>query len=281
MDPSCDINRVRYSSAPGQGLRDLLSARLHLMAMTVAVLSDVHGMLGSLDRVLAEPAVVGADLVVVTGDHTWGPQPVEVLDRLTGLGDRAVLVRGNADRELLQMSQGLDVGLDDDPVSVWGAAQLRPQDQDLLHEMPEQVVLEVGGFGAVLFCHATPRDDQEVVLVDSRAERWSEVLADVPDEVTTVVCGHTHMPFMRLVGGRVVVNPGSVGLPYGRRGAHWALLRDGAVTLRRTLVDEAALISETAQRSGLPEVGRWLEDYVRTPASEAEVMAMFGPRDGR
>jgi predicted phosphodiesterase len=92
------------------------------MASRIAVLSDIHGMLASLDRVLAEPVVRSADLIVVTGDHTWGPQPAEVLDRLAELGDHAVLIRGNADRELLSMSRGIDVGLSDDPVSVCLAA---------------------------------------------------------------------------------------------------------------------------------------------------------------
>ncbi|NEV86390.1 metallophosphoesterase family protein [Streptomyces tendae] len=251
------------------------------MTGTVAVLSDIHGMSGPLDQVLAEPAVASADLVLVTGDHTWGPEPAEVLDRLVGLGDRALLIRGNADRELLQMSRGVDVGLDDDPVSVWGAGQLRPDHQRLLDRMPEQLTVEIDGFGAVLFCHATPRDDQEVVLVDSRIERWQEVFADVPPSVSTVVCGHTHMPFVRLAAGRTVVNPGSVGLPYGRTGAHWALLHEGAVTLRRTPLDREEVIRETARRSALPGVEQWLDDYVRRPADDVEALETFGPRDGR
>ena len=48
------------------------------------------------------------------------------------------------------------------------------------------------------------------------------------------------MPFTRLAHGRLIVNPGSVGMPYGRAGAHWALLADGAVTLRRTVYDAEA-----------------------------------------
>lgn len=68
----------------------------------VVVLSDVHGVLPVLDAVLAEPEVAAADLVVVTGDHAAGPQPVEVLDRLLALGNRALLVRGNADRDLVR-----------------------------------------------------------------------------------------------------------------------------------------------------------------------------------
>lgn len=251
------------------------------MVSTVAVLSDIHGMLPALDRVLDEPAVRDAELIVVTGDHTWGPQPAQVLDRLVELGDRALLVRGNADRELLQMSRGVDIGLGDDPLSVWGAGQLTPAHQRLIDGMPESVTLDVEGFGPVFFSHATPRGDDEVVLVDSRPERWAEVLRDLPADVLTVVCGHTHMPFVRLADRRFVVNPGSVGLPYGRAGAHWAVLDHGAVTLHRTLIDADELIREAAAGSDFPGVLTWLDEAVRTPASDVEAIGVFGPRDGR
>lgn len=251
------------------------------MISTVAVLSDIHGVLPALERVLAEPAVAGAELVVVTGDHTWGPQPTEVLDRLAALGERAVLVRGNADRELLEMSRGVDVGLADDPLSVWGATRLRAEHQQLLDAMPDQVTIEIEGFGPVRFCHATPRNDEEVVLVDSRLERWAEVLANLPGEVRTVVCGHTHMPFLRLVDGRLVVNPGSVGLPYGRPGAHWAILSGGTVSMGRTLIDPDVLARELIAQSGLPGVGQWVEANLREPAGDVEALTAFGPRDGR
>ena len=247
------------------------------MVSTVAVLSDIHGVLPALEHVLAEPAVADAELIVVTGDHTWGPQPTEVLDRLRALGDRAILVRGNADRELLQMSRGIDVGLADDPLSVWGAAQLQPEHQQLLDAMPKQVTIEIAGFGPVRFCHATPRNDEEVVLVDSRLERWAEVLVDLPDEVRTVVCGHTHMPFLRLVDGRVVVNPGSVGLPYGRVGAHSAILSAGTVSMGRTLIDPDILAHEVVARSRWPQVAQWVEENLRYPASDIEAVEAFGP----
>ncbi|MEH3068123.1 MAG: metallophosphoesterase family protein [Aeromicrobium erythreum] len=251
------------------------------MTRSVAVLSDVHGVLPALDAVLAEPAVEAADLVVVTGDHTWGPQPCEVLGRLVGLGDRAVLVRGNADRELLQMARGLDVGLDDDPLSVWGAAQLTSDHLALLEAMPEQVTLDLPGFGLVRFCHATPRDDAEVVLVDSRLERWDEVLADLPEGVGTVVCAHTHMPFLRLVDRRLVVNPGSVGLPYGHAGASWAVLSGGQVTFGRTPLDVDRLVRDVVDGSGWPDVEAWADETFRRPASDVDALAAFGPRDGR
>jgi predicted phosphodiesterase len=88
----------------------------------------------------------------------------------------------------------------------------------LLAGPPHPVTFEIAGFGPVVFCHGTPRDDDEVVLVDTRIERWAEVFAGLPQDVRTVVCGHTHMPFVRLVDLRLVINPGSVGMPYGRPG---------------------------------------------------------------
>jgi putative phosphoesterase len=249
------------------------------MLRQIAVLSDVHGVLPVLDAVLAEPDVAAADLIVVTGDHAAGPQPVAVLDRLTGLGDRVLLVRGNADRELVSLARGEPAVYPD--ISPWAAAQLTDRHVDLLAGLPHPVTLEIEGFGPVVFCHGTPRDDDEVVLVDTRLERWAEVFADLPAEVATVVCGHTHMPFVRLVDRRLVINPGSIGMPYGRPGGNWALLSDGAVTLRRTIIDIDRAVADVVAGSTYPERQQWADEYVRAINSDVEALTAFGPRDGR
>jgi predicted phosphodiesterase len=249
---------------------------------SVAVLSDIHGVLPALDAVLAEPDVRAAAGIVVTGDIAAGPQPVPVLDRLIGLGDRVVLVRGNADRELVQLVDGGTTAIPD-PIAPWAAEQLadRPDLVAVLRGLPHPVTLELAGFGPVLFCHGTPRDDDEVVLVDTRVERWLEAFADVPDDVRTVSCGHTHMPFVRLVDRRVVLNPGSVGMPYGGAGAHWALLAGGAVTLRRSAFDIEDARTAIARSSGYPDVEEWTDYFLNSRASDLDALSAFGPRDGR
>lgn len=233
-----------------------------------------------LEAVLAEPAVAAADLIVLTGDHASGPQPTAVLDRLAALGEQALLVRGNADRELAAVARGASIEVPDEVVP-WAAAQLAPEHISLLEGLPHPVTLELAGFGPVLFCHGSPRDDDEVVLVDTRSERWAEAFAGLPDEVQTVVCGHTHMPFVRLVDRRLVINPGSVGMPYGRPGGNWALLDDGAVSLHRTLVDVEDAIEQVVAGSTYPERRAWAEYFIRATASDTEALAVFGPRDGR
>src|SRR6185437_4599162 len=163
------------------------------MIETVAVLADIHGVLPVLDAVLAEPDIQAAERIVVCGDHAAGPQPVPVLDRLTSL-DNVVLVRGNADRDLVAMARGeYPAGEEAYPVDAWAAAQLAPEHVALLAGLPHPVILGVRGFGPVAFCHGTPRDDNEVVLVDTRLDRWAEAFAGLPADVQTVVCGHTHM----------------------------------------------------------------------------------------
>ena len=97
---------------------------------SVAVLSDIHGVLPALDAVLAEASVRAADRIVLTGDIAAGPQPSDVLDRLIGLGDRVTWVRGNADRELVELARGEvdDVG---DPIAHWAATQLDAEEQEM------------------------------------------------------------------------------------------------------------------------------------------------------
>jgi len=252
------------------------------MVRSVAVLSDIHGVLPVLEAVLAEPAVEGADVIVVTGDHAAGPQPTEVLDTLSDLGDRAILVRGNADRELAALARGHASTVGDPyEIDLWAASQLSSEHVSLLDGLPHPVNLDVVGFGPVVFCHGTPRDDDEVVLVDTRPERWADAFSGLPADVHTVVCGHTHMPFVRLVDRRLVVNSGSVGMPYGLTGGSWALMRDGAVTLGRTEIDVEAAIARVVKESTYPDRRTWAEYYLRATSSDADALTAFAPRDGR
>jgi predicted phosphodiesterase len=233
----------------------------------------------ALEAVLAEPDVAAADRIVLTGDIAAGPQPVETLDLLASLGDRVTWVRGNADRELAEMAIG--EGEDPpDPISPWAAGQLRPDQVKLLAGLPLSRTLPIAGLGDTLFCHATPRDDQEVVVVDSRLDRWAEVFGSLDPEITTVVCGHTHMPFTRLAHGRLAVNPGSIGMPYGRPGAHWALLGPG-IQLRRTEYDLDQACARVTAESGFPDARAWADYYLRARATDAEALAVMSPRDGR
>ncbi|MEV6481383.1 metallophosphoesterase family protein [Streptomyces sp. NPDC051576] len=244
----------------------------------VAVLSDIHGVLPALEAVLAEPELMAADRIVLTGDITAGPQPAEVVDLLREQGDRVLWLSGNADRELVEYRRGERDDIPD-PIGPYAATALRSDQIDFLAALPKTLTLSIRGLGKVLFCHATPRDDEEVVLVDSRPARWTEVLTGLDDSIRTVVCGHTHMPYIRLAQGRLIVNPGSIGMPYGRPGAHWCLLGPGT-DLRVTPYDIPTATARLTRESGYPEIAEWADYFLNARASDTEALGVFGARDG-
>ena len=239
--------------------------------MRVVVLADIHANLPALDAVLDEPDVAGADAVVLLGDIALGPMPVPTLDRLAGLGDRAVWVHGNCEREMVTAFDGGEVPGPYAADAIASAALIGREHRDRLDRMPLTVTLDIDGLGPTLFCHASPRRDDEMLLVDSPPQRWAAALDGV--DAAVVVCGHTHMPFDRLAGGRRVVNPGSVGMPYGHPGAGWALLGPG-VTLRQTRYDAEAA-AQVIGASEHPGARAWAAEYVLNHYSATEALEAF------
>src|SRR5258708_23992326 len=127
--PNCSAGSapVLLTAAPDARRPEFWHAEI--MVGSVAVLSAIHGVMPALDAVLAEPDLQRAGRIVLTGDIAAGPQPTQVLDRLLGLGDKVVWVRGNADRELVELARGevVDVG---DAIAPWAAKQ--PSDTQLM-----------------------------------------------------------------------------------------------------------------------------------------------------
>jgi predicted phosphodiesterase len=244
--------------------------------MRVAVLADIHGNLPALDAVLSEVDEAGVDAIVLNGDLATGPMPAETLDRLADLGERAIWVRGNADRELLAAYDGTpnpDLPEVARLPTRYCAERMLARHRGLLADLPLSVALEVTGLGAVRFCHATTRSDTEIVLVDSSIKAYADGFAD--SDESTVALGHTHMPFDRLADRRRFVNPGSVGMPYGGSGAYWALLGPDVV-LRRTAYDpEAAAATLRAHASGYPDLEEFVRENVLSTPSDAEALRVF------
>ena len=184
--------------------------------MRVAALYDVHGNLPALDAVLAE---VDADVILVGGDAVAGPWPAETLARLRGLEGDVHFIRGNADREIAEQTPGLAPA----HLMEFVRSRLSAAEIDFLGSLPLTESIGVDGLGDVLFCHATPRNDEEIFTRISPDDRWRAALDGV--EADVVVCGHTHIQFDRRIDDIRLINHGSVGMPYEHEpGAYWALL---------------------------------------------------------
>lgn len=242
--------------------------------MRVAALYDVHGNLPALEAVLADPRCSAADVVVSGGDLVVGPYPAECLDALEALGGRVRFLRGNCDREAVDVPDDGELGA----AARWSNDRLGPERVSRVARWPLTVELDVPGAGAVLFCHATPTSDMPIL---TRVTPEEDVLRELGDlRADAVVCGHTHVQYDRRIGRIRLLNAGSVGMPYeASPDARWALLGEEGLELVSTPYDaESALV--TLSEADFPLFEQWLVDALRGDVSAEEATASFESRRG-
>jgi predicted phosphodiesterase len=245
------------------------------MSQRVAALYDIHGNLPALEAVLDEVRRERVDRVVVGGDVVPGPMAGEALARLRTLDVPVEFIQGNCEVAVLA-----EIGLGDpawyrrlpEPVKStmrWQARQLDVETHALFATWPLTCRVTVRELGDVLFCHATPRHENEIFTALTPAEALQPIFDAAGAAV--VVCGHTHMPFDRIIGTTRVLNGGSIGMPFGEPGADWLLLGPG-VEFRHTPYDlDAAAARIRATDFPEPFADRYL---LHPPAADA-MLKMF------
>jgi predicted phosphodiesterase len=224
--------------------------------MPIAAIADIHGNVQALEAVVADRRFATAERVVVLGDVVAGTFPAETLDLVAGLGARALVLRGNADRVVLE---------DDGEEARWVRERLGAADLSAIAAWPASFAVAVDCLGAVRCCHATPEDDEAILTRLTPDAALEAALGGTAEAV--VIGGHTHVQFDRRTGGLRYVNVGSVGRPCeDRPGAYWALLGPDVELLRTDYDVEAA--AEAVRRSGQPSAARVAELLVSPPSAE-------------
>lgn len=242
--------------------------------MRVAAIYDIHGNLPALEAVLQDIHRVGVNHVVVGGDVLPGPMPRETLTCLLNLDVPVQFIQGNCEVAALAQMAGGDPGKMPEQAREamrWSGQQLHPEHERLLASWPKTLRLKIGGLGEVLFCHATPRNENECFTRLTSEERLLPIFEGL--NVPVVVCGHTHMQFDRMIGRTRVVNAGSVGMPFGKPGADWLLLGP-SIQLRHTPYD-LTKAAERVRTTNYPQADEFAAQYVLRPPSEEQMLEVF------
>jgi putative phosphoesterase len=240
----------------------------------VAAFYDIHGNLPALEAVLEGIRREKVDLVVIGGDVVPGPMPRETLACLMEVGVPTEFILGNGEVAVLEEMAGREPPNIPErywPAMKWTAHELYPEYARLLAGWQKALQTQISGVGEVLFCHATPRNENEVFTRLTPEERLSPIFEGLAASV--VICGHTHMQFDRTVGRVRVVNAGSVGMPFGKPGAYWLLLGPD-VQLRHTTYD-LTKAAERIRASNYPEAQDFAERNILHPPSEQEMLEAF------
>jgi len=194
--------------------------------MKIAIISDLHG---NYEALRSLPA--GYDELWVLGDLVnYGPEPGAVVD--FAKANSSVIVRGNHDHS---------IGYDVDPrcraryqkmadlTRRYSASVLKKDQKEFLRQLPLKLELKRQDTSFYL-CHSKPSDPLYSYCPE-QSEEWVKELGQVKADVLLV--GHTHIPFVRQIGDRAVVNPGSLGQPKnGKSDACFAIWEDGSFSLK-------------------------------------------------
>ncbi|MPY65115.1 metallophosphoesterase family protein [Deinococcus sp. SDU3-2] len=238
--------------------------------MRLAVFGDIHGNLPALHAALTDMRAQGADAFLCLGDVALGGGwPRDCLAEVAALG--CPVVRGNADRMLLEpVSPFSPRGFPDEEklheIDAWGHAQLTPADRRLV-----ETYLPVAELPGLLGFHGSPERDDETLSAQTPDARL-EALRTASGQHPIWVGGHTHKPLLRTLDGWTLLNPGSIGLPYERRGDRYVNLAqasylllgaDGQVTFRTVPYDVRA-VQQGILASGLPHAGWLAAEWVGT-----------------
>jgi predicted phosphodiesterase len=245
--------------------------------MTVAALYDIHANLPALEAVLEDIRHAEVNLVVIGGDVVPGPMPRKTLECLLKLEIPVRFIYGNGEIAVLEQIAGRnpEVPAHYIPVIEWTTRQLQPDYVNLLACWPKTFFAHIPGLGEVLFCHATPRDENEIFTRLTPESRLSRILEGL--KVSVVVCGHTHMQFERVIGGIRVVNAGSVGMPFGKTGADWLMLGP-EIQFRHTAYD-LIKAADCVRATDYPQAQHFAASYILKPPSEKEMLELYACAD--
>jgi predicted phosphodiesterase len=242
------------------------------MNESIAVIADVHGNTWALDAALEDIRTRGIGRIVNLGDCVYGSlDPAGTAERL--MDPRIISIAGNQDRDVFAPSEEVRRSADHHFVT----SRLSAAQVDWLGALPATHVID-----NILLCHGTPGSDETYLLETvtpqgvflSDSATIVDRLGDAPYEV--LLCGHSHVPrIVWLPDGRLIVNPGSVGIPaYDHDVPYPHIMEAGSPHARYAIltrqpqawmVEQVAVpyawgeAAAEARRNGRADRARWIE----------------------
>jgi predicted phosphodiesterase len=234
----------------------------------LAALSDVHGNATALEAVLADVKRERPDVVLVAGDLVLnGPDPAGAVDALRALDPATTLiVQGNTDIAVADfdyaaafpwMVDGVPDAIVD--AAEWAHDAIGEERVDWLRRLPAERRWRAEDGTLVLVCHASP--GSQTAGFDQGLDPAVTIERVAGTDARVIVCGHTHLPEVRDLGWKVIVNDGSAGYVFdGDPTASWALieLADDEVRaeIRRTEFDALTVANAISERGLAGDVYR-------------------------
>lgn len=223
--------------------------------MKIAILADIHSNMDALEAVLEDARKQKADAYAVAGDIVSdGPSVRETIDCVRSL--TSYIIKGNREDYMLKYRSGEFKGWEGSKQFsslLWTYYKLSEDDLDWMAALPEQTVMQLDGKTALRIVHGSPFSMYELLKPNEDMGPLERAALATPEQA--LVFGHNHMQWTGTVHGRLLVNPGSVGVHFNNEvKAEYAIVtyENGTLSaeLRRVRYDFTAL-EKRLETSGL------------------------------
>ena len=186
--------------------------------MILPVISDIHGNLSALERVLEK---IDSDRILCCGDIVgYYTQPNECVEKLRHL--KTISVTGNHD---LACVTGDTCGFNPYAKEAmnWTRKVIKDRNIEFLRNLKRKIQIKIDSVN-IMMVHGSPRDPLSEYIFPSTPDSTLKSFLE-SENVDILIMGHTHLPFIKKFGNKLVFNPGSIGQPRdGNNKASFALL---------------------------------------------------------
>lgn len=185
--------------------------------MRLALLSDIHGNITALEKILNElNKYDDLEGIVIAGDSIGdGPKSSEVLERLRKF--KTWIIKGNREEDIIDYQMGRKKEWDylkQFASMKWTFNSLKEEQLVFIKELANQIVIDIPGTSKIRVVHGSPRDVYEHLFPDKLIERLDYATRMIDEEY--LVCGHSHRHWIKLHNDKLIINPGSVGQSFNK-----------------------------------------------------------------
>lgn len=187
-----------------------------MMKTTILLISDIHGNYPALQAVAELTSGLKFDHIINTGDClVYGPFPDETISWLRK--SQAISIRGNTDKKVAKLLTGKDVKKPQDfekrIMYTTTAVALSKKNREFVLQLKDSATLTVKTKNSkeyeIGIFHGSPSDPKEFLFSDTPDERFLQLAEETRCDI--IVTGHSHTPYVKQLGGKYFINPGSVG----------------------------------------------------------------------
>ncbi len=238
------------------------------MLVRIAVISDIHSNLHALDAVLKDIAGKAIERIYCAGDFVgYGPHPNQVVELVKT--NKIPAVMGNYDDAIgnMRMICGCEYK---DEVSqrlgeismAWTRGEITGENRLWLGRLPQRIRFSLSGL-RVMMVHGSPWALNEYIFEDAAEDYLDSLLRE--NDADVLICGHTHLPFIRKTAAGYIVNAGSVGKPkHGNPNAAYVVLGPDQGGLKASIIEVPYNYEQTAREIEKSDLPNEFADHIRT-----------------